>query len=172
MAQERSNAFNFAGQDVTLVGPALKPGDKAPAFTVVGNDRSTVSSTDFQGKVRLICAAPSLETGVCDTQTRRFNEEASKLGDNVTVLTITADLPFTQGKWCGNAGIDKVKTLSDHRDMSFGTAFGTYIKEERLESRAVFVVDSSDTVTYVEYVPTAGQEPNYEAALTAARAAK
>lgn len=171
MAQERPNAFNFAGQEVTLIGPELKPGDKAPEFSVTANDRSTVSSTAFQGKVRLICSAPSLETGVCDTQTRRFNEEASKLGD-VVVLTITADLPFTQAKWCGNAGIDKVKTFSDHRDMSFGSAYGTYIKELRLLSRAVFVVDSSDTVTYVEYVPAAGQEPNYEGALEAARAAK
>ncbi len=172
MAQERPNAFDFAGKKVTLIGPELKPGDKAPEFTVVANDRSTVSSTQFDGKVRLICSVPSLNTGVCDKQTRKFNEEASKLGDNVVVLTISADLPFAQASWCGNAGIDRVQTLSDHREMSFGTAFGTYIKEERLLSRAVFVVDSTGTVTYVEYVPAAGQEPNYEAALAAARAAK
>lgn len=172
MAQERPNAFDFAGQKVTLIGPELKPGDKAPEFTVVANDRSAVSSQQYNGKVRLIASVPSLNTGVCDKETRRFNEEASKLGDDVVVLTISADLPFAQANWCGNAGIEHVVTLSDHREMSFGAAFGTYIKELRLLSRAVFVVDANNTVTYVEYLPAAGQEPNYEAALDAVRAAQ
>jgi thiol peroxidase len=168
---ERANAFQFKG-NVTLVGPELKPGDKAPAFTAVANDLSTVESSAYSGKVRIISSVPSLDTGVCDTQTRKFNQAASELGENVVVLTISADLPFAQKRWCGNAGVDRVITLSDFRDHSFSKAYGTYIKEWTLCSRAVFVVDSSDTVVYAEYVPVAGQEPNYDAALAAARAAK
>lgn len=170
--QERKGAFLFPKDPVTLIGPELKPGDKAPDFTVVANNLSTVTLKDTAGKVRIISVVPSLDTGVCDTQTRKFNEAASGLGDHVVVLTISADLPFAQKRWCGAAGVERVQTLSDHREMSFGSAYGTYNKEFRLESRAVFVVDSSDTVTYVEYVPAAGQEPNYEAVLEAAKAAK
>lgn len=169
MVQERPGAFNFAGQDVTLLGPELHVGDKAPEFQVIDNDRKTVTLADFKGKVRIISVVPSLDTGVCDTQTRKFNEEASKVGDHIVILTISADLPFAQKRWCGAAGVDRVHTLSDHRHMSFGDAYGTHIKEERLESRAVFVVDSNDVIQYVQYVPSAGQEPDYEAALTAAR---
>jgi thiol peroxidase len=164
--------FNFAGQVVTLEGPELKVGDTAPNAELVATDRSKVQLDSFKGKVRLISVVPSLDTGVCDAQTRKFNEAAVQFGDHVVVLTISADLPFAQKRWCGAAGIDRVVTLSDHLTMSFGKAYGTYIKELRLESRAVFVVDSSDKITYVEYVPEAGQHPNYEAALEAVKAAR
>lgn len=168
---ERANAFQFKG-GVTLVGPELKVGDKAPGFTAIANDLSTVDAANYAGKVRIISVVPSLDTGVCDAQTRRFNQEASALGENVVVLTISMDLPFAQKRWCGNAGVDRVITLSDWKDASFSQAYGTYIKEWRLCSRAVFVVDANGTIVHVEYVPTAGQEPNYNAALEAARAAK
>lgn len=172
MTQEREAAFLFAGKQQTLVGPELKVGDKAPNFEVVANDLSTVTLDNSKGKVRIISVVPSLDTGVCDQQTRRFNEEAAKLGDHVTILTISADLPFAQKRWCGAAGVDAVQTLSDHRSMSFGTAYGTNIKDYRLESRAVFVVDSADTIQYAEYLKEAPQFPNFEAALEAAKAAK
>jgi thiol peroxidase len=172
MAEERTGVVTFGGKPVTLVGPEIRVGDKAPNFEVVANDLSTVTLNDTKGKVRLISVVPSLDTGVCDAQTRRFNEEAANLGDHVVILTISADLPFAQKRWCGAAGIDRVQTLSDHRQMSFGSAYGTYMKELRLECRAVFVVDSNDTVTYVEYVPEVTQHPNYEAALAAVKAAK
>lgn len=168
---ERAKAFQFKG-DATLVGPELKVGDKAPAFTAVANDLSTVDSASYAGKVRIISSVPSLDTGVCDTQTRKFNEAAASLGENVVVLTISADLPFAQKRWCGNAGVERVITLSDYRDHAFSQAYGTYIKEWALCSRAVFVVDSSDQIVHAEYVPAAGQEPSYDAALEAARAAK
>lgn len=171
MTQERPGAFTL-GKPLTLMGPELKVGDAAPNFEVLANDLSTVTLDDSRGKVRIISVVPSLDTGVCDAQTRRFNEEASKLGENVVILTVSADLPFAQKRWCGAAGVDRVQTLSDHRAMSFGDAYGTHIKEVRLESRAVFVVDSSDKITYVQYVPAAGEHPNYEAALEAAKAAK
>lgn len=171
MANERAGAFQFKGS-VTLVGPELKAGDTAPAFTAVGNDLSTVESSAFAGKVRIINSVPSLDTGVCSAQTRRFNQAATELGENVVVLTISMDLPFAQKRWCGAEGIDRVTTLSDFRDASFSNAFGTYMKEWRLCSRAVFVVDSQDKVVHVEYLPAAGQEPNYDAALEAARAAR
>jgi thiol peroxidase len=172
MTTERANAFVFAGHEVTLIGPELKPGNKAPNFEVIANDLSAVTLDNSKGKVRIFSVVPSLDTGVCDAQTRRFNEEAAKLGENVVVLTVSADLPFAQKRWCGAAGIDRVQTLSDHRTMSFGSAYGTYNKDFRLESRAVFVVDSSDTVVYSQYLPAAGEHPNYEAALEAAKAAK
>lgn len=172
MSTERNSAFVFKGAPQTLVGPELKPGDKAPAFTVVGNDLSTVDSAAFNGKVRIINSVPSLDTGVCDAQTRRFNQEAANLGENVAVLTISMDLPFAQKRWCGAAGIDAVTTLSDYREASFSTAYGTFIKEWRLCSRAVFVIDSQGTVVHAEYCKAAADHPNYEAALEAARAAK
>lgn len=171
MTVERANAFVFRGPR-TLVGPELKVGDKAPAFTVVNNDLETVESSVFAGKVRIINSLPSLETGVCDTQTRRFNEAAASLGENVAILSISMDLPFTQKKWCGAAGVDRVITLSDHREASFALGFGTLVKELRICSRAVFVVDSQDRIVYAEYLPAGGDQPNYEAALEAARAAK
>ncbi len=162
--------ITFKNNPVTLLGNEVKVGDKAPDFTVLANDLSPVSLADSKGSVRLISVVPSLDTGVCDAQTRRFNEEAAGL-DNVKILTVSVDLPFAQKRWCGANGIENVQTLSDHRDLSFGEAYGVAIQELRLLARAVFVVDSNDTVTYVEYVSEATNHPNYEAALEAAKAA-
>lgn len=164
-------SITFGGNPVTLLGNEVKVGDKAPNFTVLANDLSPVTLEDSKGSVRLISVVPSLDTGVCDAQTRRFNEEAAKF-DNVQILTISVDLPFAQSRWCGAAGVDKVQTLSDHRDLSFGEAYGVAIQEHRLLARAVFVVDSNDTVTYAEYVSEATDHPNYEAAIEAAKQAK
>ena len=160
----------FGGNPVTLVGHEVKVGDQAPNFTVIDNDLNEKTLSDFKG-VRLISSVPSLDTGVCDAQTRRFNEEAGKI-DGVTVLTISVDLPFAQKRWCGASGLDHVITLSDHRDLSFGEAYGVVIKELRLLSRAVFVVNSNDEITYVEYVDEVTHHPNYEAALAAVKEAK
>jgi thioredoxin-dependent peroxiredoxin len=164
-------AVTFKGNPVTLVGNEVKVGDTAPDFKVLANDLSEVTLADTKGYVRIISVVPSLDTGVCDAQTRRFNEEAAKL-DNVKVLTISVDLPFAQKRWCGANGIENVQTLSDHRDVSFGQAYGVLIKELRLLARAVFVIDSNDKVTYVEYVNEVTDHPNYEAAIEAAKAAK
>ncbi|RDU36198.1 thiol peroxidase [Neobacillus piezotolerans] len=164
-------SITFKGNPVTLLGNEVKVGDKAPTFTVLANDLSEVTLEDSKGQVRLISVVPSLDTGVCDAQTRRFNEEASGLG-NVKVLTVSVDLPFAQKRWCGANGIENVQTLSDHRDLSFGEAFGVAIQELRLLARAVFVVDSNDTVTYAEYVSEATNHPDYEAALEAAKKAE
>lgn len=161
----------FKGKPVTLVGNEVRVGDTAPDFKVLANDLSEVTLADTKGYVRLISVVPSIDTGVCDAQTRRFNEEAAKL-ENVKVLTISVDLPFAQKRWCGANGIENVQTLSDHRDVSFGQAYGVLIKELRLLARAVFVIDSNDKVTYVEYVPEVTNHPNYEAAIEAAKAAK
>jgi thiol peroxidase len=167
MTQERSGIVTFAGNPVTLIGSEIRVGDKAPNFEVLANNLSKVTLEDSKGKVRLISCVHSLDTGVCDAQTRKFNQLASNLGNNVEVLTISVDLPFAQNRWCGASGIERVQTLSDHFKMSFGTAFGTYIKEHRLECRAVFIVDEKDVVQYVEYVPEITEHPNYEAALEA-----
>jgi thioredoxin-dependent peroxiredoxin len=164
MAHERPNAFDFWGPQ-TLVGPELKAGDAAPDFTLIRAGNETLSSGELAGKPLVISVIPSIDTGVCSRQTRRFNEEAARLGDAVTILTVSADLPFTQARWCGAEGIDKVVMASDHKDMSFGDAFGTHVKELRFESRAAFVVDKDGVIRYAEYVPNAGQEPNYEAVL-------
>lgn len=167
---ERKGVVTFKGNEITLLGNEVKVGDKAPDFTVLANDLSPVSLKDSAGSVRIISVVPSLDTGVCDQQTRRFNEEATKLPD-VKVLTISVDLPFAQKRWCGAAGIERVQTLSDHRDLSFGTAYGVAIKELRLLARAVFVVDQNDTVVYAQYVPEATEHPDYEAPVLAAQKA-
>lgn len=164
-------SITFKGNPVTLLGTEVKVGEKAPNFSVLANDLSEVTLDNTKGNVRLISVVPSLDTGVCDAQTRRFNEEAAKL-DNVKVLTVSVDLPFAQSRWCGAAGIENVQTLSDHRDLSFGEAYGLAIKELRLLARAVFVIDSNDTVTYAEYVSEATNHPNYETAVEAAKQAK
>ncbi len=164
-------SITFKNSPVTLLGNEVKVGDTAPDFTVLSNDLAPVTLADTKGKVRLISVVPSIDTGVCDAQTRRFNEEGSKL-ENVEILTISVDLPFAQKRWCASNGLEKVQTLSDHRDLSFGEAYGVHIKELRLLARAVFVVDANDKVTYVEYVSEATNHPNYEAALEAAKAAQ
>lgn len=160
----------FKNGPVTLIGNEVKVGDQAPDFTVLDNGLSPVTLKDSEGKIRLFSVVPSLDTGVCDAQTRRFNEAAAELGDNVVIYTVSVDLPFAQKRWCGAAGIDAVQTVSDHRDLSFGEAYGVYIQELRLLARAIFVVDASGKVTYVEYVPEATDHPNYEAAIEAVKA--
>jgi thioredoxin-dependent peroxiredoxin len=167
----RFGAVTSKGRPLTVLGEVVKVGDKAPDFTLTANDWRPVTLNDTAGKVRLISVVPSLETGICDAQTRRFNEEASALGDQVVVLTVSADLPMAQKRWCGAAGVERVQTLSDHYSMSFGNAYGTHIQETRIEQRSIFVVDANDTLTYVEYVPEIGQHPDYEAAIAAVKAA-
>lgn len=167
---ERPKATTMKGNPLTLVGPVLKAGDKLPDFTLVDNALKPVAAKDTAGKVRIISVVPSLDTPVCDLQTRRFNEEAAKLGDKVRILTVSMDLPFAQKRWCGAAGVANLQTLSDYQTASFGLAMGTLIKELRLESRAVFVVDPEGTIRYAEYVPEIADHPQYEAALNAARA--
>ncbi|MFN2187601.1 MAG: thiol peroxidase [Candidatus Promineifilaceae bacterium] len=155
---------------MTVLGAKLRIGDNAPDFTVLANDFTPVHGSDFSGKIRLISVVPSLETSVCDAQTRRFNEEAAKMDPDVVILTISADHPITQKRWCGAAGIDQVQVLSDHLEMSFGAAYGTWLKERRLEQRSIFVVNKDDKITYTEYIPVVGQHPDYDAALAAVRA--
>lgn len=169
MAQERSGVATLKGNPITLVGPELKVGDKAPDFTLNKSLVDEVTLADFAGKVKLISVVPSLDTGVCDAQTRRFNEEASNLGDNVVILTVSMDLPFAQARWCGAAGVDKVVTLSDYKHRSFGEAYGVLIKELALDMRAIFVVDSNDTIQYIEYLQEMTEHPNYEAAIEAVK---
>ncbi|MBY6035185.1 thiol peroxidase [Fictibacillus nanhaiensis] len=164
-------SVTFKEKPVTLIGNQLKAGDQAPDFKVLANDMSEVTLADSKGSVRLVTAVPSVDTGVCDAEVRRFNEEASSL-DNVKVLTISVDLPFAQKRWCAAAGVENVQTLSDHRDLSFGKAYGVAIEELRLLARSVFVIDSSDKITYVEYVDEVTSHPNYEAAIEAAKAAR
>jgi len=163
--EERTSLVTMKGQSLTLLGNELKVGQKAPDFEVVANDLSTVKFSSFQGNVCIISSVPSLDTSVCDKMTRRFNEEADNLGDDVVVLTISMDLPFAQKRWCGVAGINNVQTLSDHRDGSFGTSYGVLIKELRLLARAVFVMDKSEIIRHVEIVNELTNEPDYQSAL-------
>lgn len=157
----------FGGQDVTLAGVQLNVGDKVPAFTVIKNDLSPLSLADMKGK-KIVSLVPSLDTEVCDMETRRFNVEAGKLED-VKVYTISMDLPFAQARWCGNHGIENVITASDYKDRGAAAAFGAMIEEYGLLTRAVFVIDENDKVLYVEYCEEVVNEPNYEAALAAAK---
>ena len=153
---------------MTLLGPELKPGDKAPDFEVI-TDSSQPVNLDKTGKgVRIFSVIPSLDTPVCDAQTRRFNEEAVKM-PGIEIYTVSMDLPFAQKRWCGAYGIDKVKMLSDHKTGSFGEHYGTLIKELRIESRAIFVVDKDNTIRHAEYVKEVGDHPNYDSALSAAK---
>jgi thioredoxin-dependent peroxiredoxin len=167
---ERPGATTLRGNPLTLVGPELKPGDKAPNFETVDNGLQTVDLAKTGNTVRIFSVVPSLDTPVCDAQTKRFNEEAAKLA-GVDIYTVSMDLPFAQKRWCGAFGVDKVKMISDHRTGSFGEAFGTLIKELRILSRAIFVVDKNNTITHAEYVKEVADHPNYEAALAAAKAA-
>ncbi len=168
--RERTGIITFKGKPMTLLGPEIKSGDKAPDFRVVDNGLAPVSLADFRGKVKIISAVPSLDTPTCDTETRRFNQEAAKLPGEVVVLTISLDLPFAQKRWCAAGGIDKVRTLSDYQDRSFASAYGVLIKELKLLSRSIFVVDKGDTVRYVQHVKEVAQEPDYAAVLAAAKA--
>jgi thiol peroxidase len=165
MAQERKGIVTFQGGPLTLTGPEIKSGDQAPDFKVLTGSLSSVSLKNFAGKTILISVVPSLDTPVCDQQTRRFNVEAGKLPDNVVVLTISMDLPFAQSRFCSVAGITKIQVLSDYRDASFGQAYGVLIKELRLLSRAIFIVSADNKIEYAEYVKEITQHPNYDAAL-------
>ena len=167
--EERKGAVTFKGNPLTLIGPELKKGDKAPNFELLANDLSPVTLESFKGKTKLISVVPSLDTPVCDAQTKRFNEEASKLPFDTVVLTVSADLPFAQTRWCGAAHADKIKTLSDHRETSFGKAYGVLIKELRLLARSIFVIGPDDRIQYVEYVKEITQHPNYTLALNSLR---
>jgi thiol peroxidase len=171
MAQERKGVVTFKGGPLTLIGPEVKAGDTAPDFKVLDKGLGEVTLQSSAGKVRLISVVPSLDTPVCDQQTRRFNEEAGKLPDKVAVLTVSVDLPFAQNRFCSTAGISKIQTLSDHRDASFGQAWGVLIKELRLLARAVFVVGADDKVKYVEVVKEVTSHPDYDKALAAAKSA-
>jgi thiol peroxidase len=167
--QERPGATTLKGNAMTLLGPELKPGDKAPDFELVNDSLQPVNLEKTGQKVRIFSVVPSLDTPVCDAQTRRFNEETAKL-PGVEIYTVSMDLPFAQKRWCGAYGVDKVKMLSDHKSGSFGEQYGTLIKELRIESRAIFVVDKDNTLKHVEYVKEVADHPNYESALGAARA--
>ena len=168
---ERSGAVTIKGNPFTLVGAPLNVGDPFPDVELTANDFSAVKLSDYAGKARLISVVYSLDTGICDAQTHKFNEEATQLGGDVVVLTISADLPFAQKRWCGASGLSNVITLSDYKSMAFADATGTHIKERRVTSRAVFVVDREGIVRYVEYLPEVATHPNYDAALQALRQA-
>jgi thioredoxin-dependent peroxiredoxin len=174
MPDARPNAVTLRGNPVTLVGPEIKPGQPAPDFTAVDNSLASVKFADAKGKVLILSAVPSLDTPTCDTETRRFNMEAGKLPGGVEVWTISMDLPFAQKRWCAAAGASAVKTLSDFRERSFAPAYGTLVKDgplAGLSARAVFVVGKDGKVAHAEYVKDISQEPNYEAALAAAKKA-
>jgi thiol peroxidase len=165
---EREGATTLMGNPKTLVGPELKAGDEAPDFTALDIGLKPVTLNDTGKKTRIFSVVPSLDTPVCDAQTKRFNEEAAKLKD-VDIYTISMDLPFAQKRFSNSFAVDRVKMLSDHRDASFGAAYGTLIKDMRILSRAIFVVGADDKIKYAEYVPEVANHPNYEAALAAAK---
>jgi len=157
------------GNPLTLVGQELKVGDTAPDVTLLDNELNPVQLSSFKGKVVVISSVPSLDTPVCDLETRKFNEEAANLGPDVQILTISMDLPFAQARWCAAEGVDRLKTLSDHRDASFGNTYGVLIKELRLLARCIFVVDKEGTIQYIQLVPELTSEPDYEAVLEAVK---
>lgn len=167
--EKRTGVVTFAGNPIALLGKEVKVGDKAPAFTLLDNGLGEKTLADYAGKVKVISVVPSLDTGVCDAQTRWFNQNVSKLGENVVVLTVSVDLPFAQKRWCGAAGIDQVETLSDHRDLSFGENYGFILEGLRLLSRGIVVIDKDDVVRYVEYVPEVTSAVNFEAAEAATK---
>lgn len=158
---ERNGIVTIKGNPLTLIGSELKVGEKAPDFTVLNGDLKEVRLKDFAGKIKVISVTPSLDTPVCDMQARSFNHEATQLADNVVVLNISMDLPFAISRFCTTAGIDKVKVLSDHRDASFGNAYGVLIKELRLLARSVFVIDKNDVISYREIVPELTNPPDF-----------
>ncbi len=165
MAGERKEFYSFRNRNVYLVGPEIKAGDKAPAFIVLAQDFTEVSAEALKGKTTVFATVPSLDTGVCDAETKRFNDEAAKFGDKINFVTVSCDLPFAQKRWCGMTNVDKVKILADHRDHSFGQAYGVFVKETGFLWRAVFVVDKNGIVQYAEYVPEIGKHPDYDAIL-------
>ncbi len=167
--EERSAAVTLHGNPLTLIGTVLNVGDAAPDLEVLDNDLNAVKLSSFRGKICVISAVPSLDTPTCDMETRRFNETAGQLGDDVVILTVSTDLPFAQKRWCGSAGVDKVITLSDHRDAVFGSAFGVLIKELRLLARSIFVVDRDGIIQYIQHVKELSEEPDYDAVIEAVK---
>lgn len=167
--EKRSGAITFGGKPLTLLGSEVKAGEKAPVFTALANDLSPVSLDSFKGKVVVISVVPSIDTPVCDIQTKWFNQDASKL-DGVIILTLSVDLPFAQKRYCGANGIENVKTLSDHRDLDFGKKYGFVIEELRLLARGVVVIDREGIIRYVQYVPEVAEQPDYDKAMTAVKA--
>lgn len=172
MGIERKGIFQFKGHDMTVIGEDIKAGQQAPDFTASTQEWLPFNGLeDTSGKVRIIAALPSLSTSVCDRETRRFNEEAANLGEDIVVLTVSMDLPYTLRNWCAAAGIDRVVTLTDHKAADFGEKYGVLLKEARIFRRAIFVVDRSGKVVYADYMPVLGDEPNYVDVLAAARSA-
>jgi thiol peroxidase len=172
MSIERVGLIKFAGNDVTVIGPDLKVGQKAPEFTVVAQDWSFFKGLHgTQGKIRIIGSLPSLSTSVCDRETRRFNQEAAGLGDQIAILTVSMDLPYTLKNWCAAAGVDQVLTLTDYKNIDFGPKYGVLLKEPHVFRRAVFIVDRNDKVVYAAYMASIGEEPIYDEVLNAARLA-
>jgi thioredoxin-dependent peroxiredoxin len=166
---ERKGLVTMKGNSLTLLGPELKVGDPAPDFAVIDNDLSQVSFSSFKGKICLIASVPSLDTPVCDLETRRFNHEAGGLNPDIRILTISMDLPFAQKRWCGAAGVDKLVTLSDHREASFGAAYGVLVKELRLLARAIFIIDRQGIIRYIQIVKELTEEPDYEKAVNSVK---
>jgi thiol peroxidase len=167
--EERKGAVTLRGNSFTLVGKEMKAGATAPDVELLDNDLKPVKISDFKGKVTVVSSVPSLDTPTCDMETRRFNSEAAKLSENVVILTVSTDLPFAQKRWCGAAGVDKVKTLSDHREAAFGQAYGVLIKELRLLARSIFVLDQKGVVQYIQHVKEISQEPDYDAVIAAVK---
>jgi len=167
--KERKGRVTFQGSPLTLIGNEVRVGERAPDVELIAGDLTPVKLSSFCEKVCVITSVPSLDTPVCDTETRRFNEEAGKLGRDVKVLAVSMDLPFAQKRWCGAAGVEWVQTLSDHRDARFGTQYGVLIKELRLLARAIFVVDREGVIRYEQLVGDISHEPDYEAVLSAVR---
>ena len=166
---ERQNAITFKGAPLTLVGDEVQVGQPAPAFTAVMNDLSEYQLSNDQGKVIVLAAVPSLDTGICDMETRKFNELAASLGEDVQIVTISMDLPFAQARWCGAAGVDQVKTVSDYKGPEFGPRYGLLIKELHLLARAVLVIDKQGVVQYYQLVPEVAEEPDYDAVIEAVK---
>lgn len=167
--EEHDGLITMKGNPLTLMGNLSQVGESAPDFEILDNDLSPVKLSSFQGKVCVIVSVPSLDTPVCDMETRRFNEEAGNLGSNVSIITISMDLPFAQSRWCGAAGVEKVITLSDHFNASFGMAYGVLIKELRLLARAVFVVDREGVIQYTQLVKEVTDEPDYDEVIEAVK---
>jgi len=160
--KERVGLVTMRGNPLTLIGNEVRMGETAPDFVGLSPDLTPIMLSSYRNKLCIISSVPSLDTPVCDIETRKFNEEASKLGDKIQILTISMDLPFAQKRWCGAAGVNKIQTLSDHRDAQFGLAYGVLIKELRLLARAVFLVDQKGTLQYMQLVKEIANEPNYE----------
>ena len=164
--EERTDQVTMKGNPLTLLGNLLKTGDTAPDVMLLGNDLQPVNLSDYRGKICVVSSVPSLDTPVCDMETRRFNQEAESLGQDVKILTVSMDLPFAQKRWCGAAGVDHVITLSDHREAAFGKEYGVLIKELRLLARAIFIIDRKGVVRYIQLVSELSQEPDYNAVLS------